>query len=448
MTQIRRPRHAFRAWAAPLLWAAAASVHAQTTPPTPAGSAAPLPLASPATTNSAGNATPSARPWTLDALLQLAREASPLWAAERARVDAARAGVITARAIPNPEIEVMPGRLSPRLPGASSGGVHSLSVTQALEMPGLRAARRGEAEANARAVGGQAQAALQNLLSDVRLGYYQVLRRDAELRAAEEDLQLLQQIRQRVQARVQAGEAPRFEQIRAETEVLNAERQAAAAKLRIDQARAELRSSIGSVLPEDFRVVGSLLDPVPAGRPNLGDAETWLNTHPLLVAARADLQAAESRTELEQRRAAPTVALRGAFENGPDTRQQQVGVLVSVPLFDRREGPIAEARAQVVRARALLAERELALRQARELALRQYDLADSQVRAFEGGIVREAESALRVAQAAYRFGERGILDTLDAQRSLRAARNELNTARFERWAALAEIERLRATAQP
>ena len=61
------------------------------------------------------------------------------------------------------------------------------------------------------------------------------------------------------------------------------------------------------------------------------------------------------------------------------------------------------------------------------------------------GIVRQAENAVRVAEHAYRFGERGFLDVLDAQRVYRAARNELISARYEAAAIWAEIERLRAS---
>jgi cobalt-zinc-cadmium efflux system outer membrane protein len=61
--------------------------------------------------------------------------------------------------------------------------------------------------------------------------------------------------------------------------------------------------------------------------------------------------------------------------------------------------------------------------------------------------LREAQSALRVAEAAYRYGERGILDYLDAQRTLRSLRIELNTTRYELYAARVELERLRPDAE-
>ena len=59
-------------------------------------------------------------------------------------------------------------------------------------------------------------------------------------------------------------------------------------------------------------------------------------------------------------------------------------------------------------------------------------------------MIKEAEAALRVAEAAYRFGERGLLEVLDAQRVLRGVRAELLQARFELQSDAAEIDRLRA----
>ena len=55
-----------------------------------------------------------------------------------------------------------------------------------------------------------------------------------------------------------------------------------------------------------------------------------------------------------------------------------------------------------------------------------------------------AETALQVAQAAYRFGERGILDVLGAQRILQTVRIDLLQARFELQKARIELELLSA----
>lgn len=382
----------------------------------------------------------------IDQLIAMALEANPALAAELARERAAQAAIRTARALPNPEVEWLAGRQGARLPGVAEGSAQSLSLTQRLELPSLRRARLDAAESTARGVRASVGAFRHGLVANVKRSHLGVLRAQAELRNAREDAQVTEQIYTRVKVRVETGEAPRFELLRAEAERLNAQRTVQTAQQRVGQALAELRRVVGPALPPDARVAGSIEDPVFPDEPPEALRSRLLERHPELVAARADLRAAEARVRLEEAQAAPSWALRLAADRNPDLTQRRVGVQVTVPLLDRREGPIAEARAVVQRARSILADREHQLGQALAIALQQQQIALDQVAAFEGGIVREAESAMRVAEAAYRFGERGILDYLDAQRVWRAARNELNAARFELRAARVEIERLRAEA--
>jgi cobalt-zinc-cadmium efflux system outer membrane protein len=147
---------------------------------------------------------------------------------------------------------------------------------------------------------------------------------------------------------------------------------------------------------------------------------------------------------LEKLRRAPDVTLKLGRDRDPEYDANRIGVAVTIPLFDRRQGPIAQASAQVERNRLQLENRLFQLQQQLEAAYSQFELSRNQVSALETGIVREAEAALKVAEAAYRFGERGILDFLDAQRVFRAVRNELISARYELSAAVVEIERLSA----
>ena len=148
--------------------------------------------------------------------------------------------------------------------------------------------------------------------------------------------------------------------------------------------------------------------------------------------------------ELERLRRQPELALKVAEDRDSEIRDTRFGVVLSVPIWDRRKGPIAEAGALLAKSRSEQAGQELGLLQSLEIAYSEYAIARTQVNALENGILREAEAAMRVAEAAYRFGERGILDYLDAQRVFRAARNELIAARYELQVAIIEIERLRA----
>ncbi len=119
-----------------------------------------------------------------------------------------------------------------------------------------------------------------------------------------------------------------------------------------------------------------------------------------------------------------------------------MGVSMQLPLLDQRRGPIAEASAEVERTRVLYEGRQAELEQQVLLAWRALEMARLRVEALSQGVLKEAESALRVAEAAYRFGERGILDVLDAQRVLRTVRADLLQARCQQQAARITLERL------
>jgi cobalt-zinc-cadmium efflux system outer membrane protein len=125
-----------------------------------------------------------------------------------------------------------------------------------------------------------------------------------------------------------------------------------------------------------------------------------------------------------------------------------MGASVSVPLLDPRTAAIDIAQAQVQRASLALRAREQSLIREFDSAWASLDIAALRVKSLNEGAVREAEAALRVAEAAYRFGERGILDVIDAQRVLRLIRADLLTARFEQQAASIAIQVLSTETAP
>lgn len=378
----------------------------------------------------------------LPALRQMALDANLSLAAARDGVDAARAGIVSASAYPNPETELTTGNASPRVGGAS-GHAHAMAITQRIDNPWQRAARIGAAEAAA----GGAEAGLRTtrvaLLARLQVAFYDLMRRQEELGAARDDLTLAESIYDKIKIRVDVGEAPRFDLIRAEAERLNARNVARSAELRVNQARVAIRALVAERLPADFEVRGEwsvprVLEPIASVSQRLLDA------NPELAALRAEQSRFERQVELEKARRYPELALRAVQERDPDLNNNRVGVLLTIPIWDRRAGPIAEATAQGLRVRNQLEHSQFVLTQALETAYGQYDIARNQISALEGAILREAEAALKVAEAAYRFGERGILEVLDARRVFRAARNDLIAARFELEVARVEIDRLQA----
>lgn len=385
----------------------------------------------------------AAEPYTLEQLKALALEANPSLGAARADVEVSRADTLTARAYPNPELEVMGGDRNSRGPNLAPGSLGTIGLSQRFDYPSQRDARLRVAEAGVVSAQSGVQSFEIDLLAQLKQNYYLVIRYQDELRAAQEDLELARSIRNRVEVRVNTGEAPRYELIRADTELLTAQKNADAAVLRIVQAKARLRALVAGQLPEDFDLQGELARD--AELPPLGQLrDDMLARNPEIFRLKAEIDRFTEQRELEKLRRMPDVSLKLARDRDPEYEANRIGVAVTIPIFDRRQGQIAQAGAQVERTRLQLDNRLFQLQQQLDAAYRQFELSRNQVSALETGIVREAEAALKVAEAAYRFGERGILDFLDAQRVFRAVRNELISARYDLSAAVVEIERLSA----
>jgi outer membrane protein, heavy metal efflux system len=128
----------------------------------------------------------------------------------------------------------------------------------------------------------------------------------------------------------------------------------------------------------------------------------------------------------------------------PDLRFFRAGVAITLPFVNRRQGPVAQATAELTRASSVRSAVEVEIRGAIERAYNAYQIATQQVDSFESGVLRGAQAAVDAAEAAFRFGERGIIEVLDAQRVLRSVRQDFLNAQYDRESALIELEQLRA----
>jgi cobalt-zinc-cadmium efflux system outer membrane protein len=385
----------------------------------------------------------AAQTYTLQALTDAALQQNPAMRTIAAREESARAAVTTATALINPEVEAGLGPTRNRAGGHEINTNWGIGLSQPLEFSAVREARRGVAESGVTLASANAELTRSELRNRVRAAYYDVLQRQAVLRLVEEDRALLAEIRDKVRLRVNLGEAPRYELIKAETESLAAERDYRSAQVRIEEAKTQLRGLVGSSIPADFDVSGEL--PGAARLLALAELQQRIDQSPFMRQGRLLNESAQARLKLEERLRNPGLTLKAGVEQDPDLTSVRFGVAIPIPLWNKRQGPIAEAAAGVREAEAVLDERELSLKRGLEAAYQRYQIARQQVETFESGLLAQAQSTLRVAESAYRYGERGILDYLDAQRTYRAVRKDHIAARYELVSTALEIERLLGT---
>ncbi|HZX29805.1 MAG TPA: TolC family protein, partial [Rhodocyclaceae bacterium] len=229
---------------------------------------------------------------TLDELLQLARQSSRAVLASRDQVESARAAVESASAFPNPELEIAAGPARARAPGANPGDTRSIALTQPIDLPNRRGARIDAAGAWLESALAGYAAFESDLTARLRVRFYELLRREAELRAAREDQKLMEDIRSRIALRVETGEAARYELIKADAEMLNAQKLSHSASLRVEQSRSNLRQLVGPALPAGFTVKGRL-DAVPEVPPLEKLLAEVAAGNPELARSRAEARRAE-----------------------------------------------------------------------------------------------------------------------------------------------------------
>jgi cobalt-zinc-cadmium efflux system outer membrane protein len=387
--------------------------------------------------------TAPAHPLTLAEAIARATANSPRIRQAQSSQARAAASTRTARAYSNPTVEVYAGRQYARpiaTPGVP-GLLQHYGALQPIEIPSERRARRDAALAGQRSAEAERNGVSLTVVADAKHAFYNALRRREEINHAQENLQLVQDLRRRVEVEVNVGEKGRLELTRADAELGRARFAVRSAQIEYSNAIAVLRASIAAAPDENLDPQGDL-EP-PAMLPVLTDARALvLQAHPAIAQSQAEIERAKASLRDQQALRIPQPTAFAEFENQPDLRYWRAGLNVQLPLFDRRRGQIDDARATIEGNTALLQQRRLELISSLERAYEQYQVADQQVQSLQSGELHAAESAVEGAKAAYRFGERGILEVLDAQRVLQSVRADLLDAQFARQGALVDLEEL------
>lgn len=383
---------------------------------------------------------------TIEELQHVGLKANGLVQAARSQVDMAEAGVVAARAYPNPNVAIKVGPQSKRMPVSVTGPANDyreVNVSQPIENPFFRSARINSAEA----LVGARQASLDQVRADLaaqlRVRAYELILRQEQAQMEAGIFDLMKEIQRRIKVGVDVGETARFELIRADTEVLSAENRKEAARLSAERARVALIQLVPGALQSGFEINASLNDPVEF--PPLETLrEEIVRLNPEIQRLEAEQDSVNQRIDQEKASVLPRVNI--LYENYTDAQfsTNVAGVNLEIPIFYRRRGEIDTAIHDSARIRETLDYRRFEIGQLLELAWQAKEIARRRIEMFEGGIVREAQLALDIAQTAYRLGERGFIEVLDTQRILRGVLAELLQARFELQSAAAEIDRLRA----
>ena len=377
-------------------------------------------------------------------ILELARHATPNRAVFEANRAAATAAVSQAGTWANPEIEFGLGRARTREADANGdrttttiGGVR---ISQRFELPGKRSSRIAAAGANRSLTDHSAALDALDLELDVRSAAAAVYIADLHLAQAMAGKALSMQVHALVESRHRAGEADQGDVARATAELITAQLLVDAATRDGDAARAALQTWCGQALPSRFTLADAVpeeLDAVP-----FADAQhTALSAHPRLALLAAQSSVAAASVKREERAWYPDLTVGVSESRETDTNDIGVSLGMEIPLWNRNDGGIAQAQAEVARVTAER-HREISTLQRQVLAAwNTYERERHQVNGLTQELLPASREALRVKLAAYAVGDAAVFDVIDAKRSLMTAEESRLDAISRATAARLELAR-------
>ncbi|MFM7034132.1 MAG: TolC family protein [Planctomycetia bacterium] len=386
-------------------------------------------------------------PRRLEEFVAFAEQSHPKLRAARAAVEAARGKAVQARLYPNP----MLAGASPQIAGGSSqwNGYMTQDIVTAgklrlSQQAALREVQKAEYElirTRFEVLTGVRGSFYTLLVSQRRVEIYRLLL-DIAKRSYEIGAEL-----------ASAGEATKadvlfwsVERDRAEVRQLNA-------SVFIEAGRRELAAAIGLPRADVQAIEADLFQELPDfDLKPLQEAIVRRNAAPR--AAEAEIARAQWALERAVVEPIPNINVMGGYQRQVDYPPQNQGlmqVMLEVPLFDRNQGTIRSARADIASSRAGLRtiELDLATRAAQTIA--GYRTSQRLVDWYEEYILPKARETVQLTQQLYARGEVNFLSLLQAQRTLTETELAYVDAQAERWTsavAIADLLQLEAFPPP
>ncbi len=344
---------------------------------------------------------------------------------------------------PNPELGIETENVG------GTGGFNGLNASETTVSVGQLIELAGKREKRARVSALQSDLAFWdystirlNILTDVMEAFAATLAAQQHVAIQEEFLRITQGFKDKIDRRVQAGRLSPAEAIRAQILVNNTRVRLAGLKKELRNARYRLAATWNSDNPAFASLEGSLDD-----TPEL-PAKTVLleklHNNPMLARWVTELKVNEAEKELAEAGAIPDPFISGGFRyfNESGDNAFVAGISLPIPLFDRNQGAIEEARARIEQSRWKKKVVENSLSMRLNQLITSFNRLAGEKDALEKDILPKSEQALRVITDGFELGKFQFLDVMDAQRTLFEARERYLDVRLGLFNRVVQIESL------
>ena len=358
-------------------------------------------------------------------------------------MQAAEARVVQARLLPNPELQVGVEEFggSGELSGSDAAET-TVQLGQLIELAGKRAKRTRLASLEEELVRWDYESARLDVIHAVTRTFIELLAAQDRLDLAEKMLELSRQAQSAVAQRVEAGKDSPVDELRAGVALSQRRIAVRKATSALAMARHRLAATWGGRAPRFEAATGELCDlSEPASFDRLAER---IFENPDVARFKTREEQRRAALHLEKAKATSDVTLAGGIRRYEATDDEAfvVGVALPIPLFDRNQGGIREAAANLASVRQQRKAGEIGTLAALSDATGRLSSAFEEVTLLRDSVLPNAQTACEAARQGYREGKFDYLYVLDTQRTLVETQAQFIDAAQAYHQARADVERL------
>lgn len=378
---------------------------------------------------------------TMEDAVEIAINNNPVIKSKKHNIKSSDGRIKQAGLLPNPDIEFF----TQETPTNSIGfgeSQNSVALFQKLETGGKRKLRVQVAKKEKNVLELDLQTTLADITAKVRKAFFNALTAQDELKLANETLEIAKNLMSISNERFETGDISKIDVLKAEIELSNT-------KMRVQDAeRKKLNSvkTLKTVMGVPNIALNNLLPISVTDTPSLNLEklnDLLLKNHPALKARKKVVDLSLIKITEAKRMVIPDINATVGYKrlSATDVNTVQAGIEFPLPIFNRNQGKISEAKAFSFKAKddVEIVRNQLQLQLNNAFSL--YISTREQVRFYVDSIIPQAEESLKITRQGYKLGEFDYLEVLDAQRTLATTKVSYLKILNELYSSITEIEK-------
>jgi len=379
---------------------------------------------------------------TIENAVEIAINNNPIINSRKHHIETSEGRIRQAKLLPNPEIELFTEETPTNEIGLGQSQ-NMVSLSQKLEIGGKRKLRTKVARKEKGVLELDFQTTVADITAKVKKAFFKVLTVQDELKFAEETVEIAKSLKNLSDEKYKAGDIAKIEVLKAEIELSHAKMRVQEAERKNINSIKRLQTTMGVPDTSLKRLFPISIADVPSLQlEKLNDL--LLKNYPALKAQKKVVDLSLLKVSEAKRNAIPDINASVGYKrlSATDEDTIQAGIKLSLPIFNRNQGKIIEARALSFKAKddETNVRNELLLQLSNAFSL--YSSTREQVSYFVDTIIPQAEESLKISKQGYKHGEFDYLEVLDAQRTLANTRVSYLKILNELFSSMIEIEKL------